>query len=74
MTEALIRIFARYSEIIIDRLNQVPEKNFLAYLDLLGVSPVPPLPARVPLTFVPTAGSPAGVRVPPRTQVAAPAR
>ena len=34
---ALIGIFARsLREIVIQRLNQVPEKNFLAYLDLLG--------------------------------------
>ena len=68
---ALIRIFARYGEIVIDRLNRVPEKNFLAFLDILGVSPVPPVAARVPLTFKPVENSPPSVRVPAQTQVAA---
>jgi predicted phage baseplate assembly protein len=68
---ALIRIFARYGEIVIDRLNRAPEKNFLAYLNILGVSPVPPAAAKVPLTFKPVENGPAGVRVPAQTQVAA---
>src|SRR6266704_1798611 len=49
--EALVNIFARFGEILIDRLNKAPEKNFLAFLDLLGVSSQPPQPSRVPLTF-----------------------
>jgi Baseplate J-like protein len=68
---ALIRIFARYGEIVVDRLNRAPEKNFLAYLNILGVSPVPPVAARVPLTFKPVENGPASVSVPAQTQVAA---
>lgn len=69
--EALMQIFARYAEIVIDKLDRVPERNFLAYLNLLGVTPVPAHPARVPLTFAATNTS-ATVSVPARTQVAAP--
>jgi hypothetical protein len=69
--EALIRIFGRFCELIINRLNQAPEKNFLAFLDLLGASPLPPQPARVPLTFY-LAQKAEGATVPERTQVAAP--
>src|SRR5687767_7791673 len=54
---ALIGIFARFSEIVIQRLNQVPGKNLLAFLDLLGLARQPPQPARVPLTFKLAAGS-----------------
>lgn len=68
---ALLSIFARYSSLIIERLNRAPEKNFLAFLDLLGASLLPPEPARVPVTFSLTAGSTEAV-VPPSTQVAAP--
>jgi hypothetical protein len=50
-SKALIKIFARFAELITDRLNRVPEKNFLAFLDLLGASLLPPRSARVPLTF-----------------------
>src|SRR5262249_54110049 len=49
--EALVHVFARFGEIVVDRLNRAPEKNFLAFLDLIGVSPLPPQAARVPLTF-----------------------
>ncbi len=69
---ALVNIFARFSEIIIERLNQVPDKNFLAFLDLLGASRLPPQPARVPLTFSLAAGTTVDAVVPKRTQVAAP--
>ena len=68
---ALVGIFARFAELIIQRLNQVPDKNFLAFLDLLGASRLPPQPARVPLTFSLAPGSVQAV-VPPGTQVAAP--
>ncbi len=68
---ALIRIFARMAEQVIERLNQLPEKNFLAFLDLIGARLEAPQPARVPLTFELAAGSPAGALVSARTRVAA---
>lgn len=69
--DAMIGIFSRFAEIIIQRLNQTPEKNLLAYLDLLGLSMLPPQPARVPLTFFLAAGSLTDAVVPAGTQVAA---
>lgn len=72
ISAALIGVFARFAEIIIQRLNQVPDKNFLAFLNLLGASRLPPQPARVPLTFFLTAGSTVDAIVPAGTQVAAP--
>lgn len=71
LAAALIHIFARFNEIIIDRLNKTPEKNFFAFLDLLGVSPLPLQPARVPVTFY-LAGNATHALVPMATQVAAP--
>ena len=71
-SKALVEIFARFTEIIIQRLNQVPDKNFLAFLDLLGASRLPPQSARVPLTFFLAAGSTVDGVVPLGTQVAAP--
>lgn len=68
----LIRIFGRYAGLILDRLNQVPDKAFLAFLDLIGTQITPPQPARVPLTFQLAAGSPVDALAPARTQVAAP--
>ena len=69
---ALIRIFSRYLELLIDRLNQVPERNYLAFLNLIGAEQKPPQPARVPLTFTLAANSPVEALVPQGTQAAAP--
>ncbi len=69
---ALIRIFARMATSITDRLNKVPEKNFLAFLNLIGAQRHPPQPARVPITFNLAAGSTSNAVVPARTQVSAP--
>ena len=71
---ALIRIFSRMATLAIARLNQVPEKNFLAFLDLIGTQILPPQPAKVPLTFSLVNGVTDDklVMVPAGTQVAAP--
>src|ERR1044071_6341935 len=70
-SRALVEIFGRFAELIIERLNQVPNKNQLAFLDLIGASLLPPQPARVPLTFSLANGSIVDGVVPARTQVAA---
>ncbi len=54
------------------RLNRVSEKNFLAFLNLIGTEPLPPQPARVPLTFRPAANAPVDAVVAAGTQIAAP--
>src|SRR4029453_2256435 len=54
----LQRIFARLLELALQRLNQVPDENLLAFLDTMGVSLLPPAVATVPLTFSSTPGSP----------------
>lgn len=68
---ALLGVFARFCEIFTQRLNRAPEKNFLAFLDLLGTSVLPPQPSRVPLTFTLAAESPVDTVVPAGTRAAA---
>lgn len=51
LKDALAAIFARYCAILVQRLNRVPESHHQAFIDMLGVTPVPAMPARVPLTF-----------------------
>ena len=68
----LIRIFGRLASLASDRLNRVPQKNFLSFLDLIGTQIQPPQPARVPLSFHLVAGSPPDALVPGGTQVAVP--
>jgi uncharacterized phage protein gp47/JayE len=64
-------IVARFLSAILQRLNQSPAKNKLAFLDLLGLRLVPAQPARVPIVFTLTQGS-ASTSAPEGTQVAAP--
>lgn len=52
----LIELFAWLTEGVIYRLNQVPEKNYIAFLNLLGITRDPPTPARTFLTFSSGAG------------------
>jgi Baseplate J-like protein len=64
---ALIELFAWLVEGLIYKLNRVPEKHYLAFLNLLGITRDPPTPARVLLTFTPRPGT-ASVTVPKGTQ------
>jgi len=71
--QALIGIFGRLAELVIERLNRAPDMNYLAFLNLIGASPLPPRPARVPLTFHLATSSPVEAVVPAGTLAAAPA-
>jgi predicted phage baseplate assembly protein len=48
---ALAQLFAWLADMIIYRLNRVPEKNYLKFLELIGIQPTPPAPAQAELTF-----------------------
>lgn len=68
---ALLHIFARLYEGLIRRLNDVPQKQFLAFLDMLDLKLLPVQPARAPLTFFLSTGAKEPVEIPARTQGAA---
>ena len=68
----LLKIFAFLAEGVIHRLNRAPERNFLAFLDMLGIRLLPATSARVPVRFLLAPGTTDEVRVPKGTQVAAP--
>ncbi len=65
----LLELYAWMTEMTLYRLNKVPEKNFLTFLDLIGVRLLPPEPAKVVLQFEPAEGM-ADLVLPQRTQVA----
>ena len=67
---ALLQIFARFMQSSIDRLNQAPDKNLLAFLDTFGISLIPPQPARAPVVFTPVPNS-ADATIPARTRLSA---
>lgn len=63
----LIELFAWMTELLTYRLNRVPEKNYIRFLNLLGVQLQPPSSARTELTFwlsVPLPLSPEDTTVP----------
>ena len=66
---ALFKVFGRLAGVLIERLNEAPEKQRLAFYDFLGVSELGALPARVPLVFETIAGLSESVLVPRRTEV-----
>ncbi len=47
----LIELFAWMTDILLYRLNNVPERDFLKFLELIGARPSPPVPASAELTF-----------------------
>lgn len=68
---ALLKIFSNMNEDIINRLNQVPKKNFVAFLDMLGIRLIPAKSAEAPLTFKLAKGTGTEILIPKRTQVSA---
>lgn len=53
---ALLKIFANMWDEVNMRLNRVPDKNFVAFLDMIGIRLMPAQPARAPMTFYPVEG------------------
>ncbi|MGA5822661.1 putative baseplate assembly protein [Kitasatospora sp. NPDC094028] len=66
----LIEAFAQMVDQLIYRLNRVPDKNHLAFLDLIGVRLLPPAAARTDVTFWLSAPQPRAVAVHAGTEVA----
>ena len=67
---ALLKVFAKLAEGVIRRLNEVPTKNFVAFLEMIGIRLLPALPARVPLTFILSTGAREAVTIGERSQAA----
>jgi hypothetical protein len=67
----LIELFAWLAESVIYRLNQVPDKNYAAFLNLLGITRDPAIPAHTYLTFTSRTDV---VPVPPGTRASTPAQ
>jgi predicted phage baseplate assembly protein len=66
----LIEVFAQMVDQLVYRLNRVPEKNYLAFLDLLGLRLFPPAAATAEVTFRLSAPQPETVLLPAGTEVA----
>jgi predicted phage baseplate assembly protein len=67
----LVELFAWMTEVLVYRLNQVPNLNYVKFLQLLGIELQPAQPARAEITFTVARPDIASVIVPQGTQVAA---
>jgi predicted phage baseplate assembly protein len=66
----LVELFAYMTDQLIYRLNRVPDRQYVTFLDLLGVRLFPPTAAHAPLTFWLAAPQPDTIRIPRATQAA----
>jgi predicted phage baseplate assembly protein len=66
----LIELFAWMTDQLVYRLNRVPERNYVKFLELIGVTLFPPTAARTQVTLWLTSPQPDLVRIPAGTQVA----
>jgi len=66
----LIELFAWMMDMLLYRLNRVPDKNFVTFLDLIGVKLLPPSAARADITFRLSAPQPEMVTIPAGAAVA----
>ncbi len=69
---ALLRIFSHMREEIASRLNRVPEKNFAAFLSMIGTGLSLAGPSKVPVTFHPAKGFSQSIFIGAGTQVTTP--
>ncbi|TDT41755.1 putative phage baseplate assembly protein [Halospina denitrificans] len=65
----LIELYAFLTEVMLYRINRLPEKAYIEFLRLMGVMLAPPSAARVKLTFSRSQGNDQRIEVPRGTRV-----
>src|SRR5512137_219254 len=66
----LIELFAWMVEMLLYRVNKVPDNNYIKFMELMGIRLQPPNPAGVNVTFRLSAPQPGAVTIPRGTEVA----
>ncbi|MBD2212738.1 putative baseplate assembly protein [Nostoc linckia FACHB-104] len=66
----LIELFAWLTDQMLLRFNQVPRKNYVAFLELLGIRLQPPAPAHTELTFYLSSDLPEAYTIPTGVEIA----
>ncbi|MDQ7024438.1 MAG: putative baseplate assembly protein [Anaerolineae bacterium] len=66
----LLELFAWMTDIVLYRLNRVPDKNYVKFMELIGMRLRESEAAQVPVTFWLTAPQPVTVTIPAGTEVA----
>lgn len=67
---ALIELFAWMTDLLLYRVNQVPDKVYVKLLELIGVRLQPPRAAQAPVTFYLSAPQQGEITIPEGTEVA----
>lgn len=65
----LVQLFAWLTEMMLYRMNRVPERNYIKFLQLIGLELQPAQPATAHLTFTAKQGAPDVRSVPRRAQI-----
>ncbi len=66
----LIELFAWMTDILLYRLNRVPDLHYIKFMEMLGIRLRAPVPAQAPVTFWLSAPQPTSVILPQGTEVA----
>jgi predicted phage baseplate assembly protein len=66
----LMELFAWMTEMLLYHVNQVPDRNYIKFLELLGITLTPARPAHAELTFTLTSSNVQTVIIPAGTQAA----
>lgn len=66
----LIELFSWMVDILLYRLNKVPDKNYIKFMELIGIRLEPPKPAQADVLFRLSAPQPQAVVIPRGTEVA----
>src|SRR5215213_2897792 len=66
----MIELFAYMVDILLYRINRVPERNYIKWLEMLGLRLLPPKPARTDITVYLTGPQSTEVTIPMGTQIA----
>ena len=67
----MMQLFSYLGEIVLFRLNRVPDRNYIKFLQLIGVEQKPAAPARAEVTFQLILPAPPTVYIPQGTQIGA---
>ena len=66
----LIELFAWMTDMVLYRLNQVPDRHYIKFMEMFGMTLSAPVPAHVPVTFWLSAPQPTSVIIPANTEIA----
>lgn len=65
----MIELFAWMTDMLLYRVNRIPERHYIKFMETLGIRLNGPVPARVPVTFWLAGPQPVSLQIPANTDV-----